>query len=270
MAEDGNVGFRDLIALDFAQLGSIQAGKSAPAWCGEWDGLHGIVGILSGKFLGVDRCFVIVRNRDGGNELWEVASSSGVTGSAGAHGRGDSNRDGAEVRTLCCVETPLVNFGAPNKLKRIDRLDVMLSGMDGDVSFEAWWRSDNNERWHKCDSAKAGAVTSDASTVAPHVWKNLKRQGRSAWRSFTAPEGVDGLRQLASQTGNGFQVRLAWRGKCRVERFLLRAALLDDPYVAGRESWVEESVEHDVSGNDIFYEIDGDSSHWDLGGPLTR
>jgi hypothetical protein len=246
MPEDGNVGFRDLVVLDFTQIGSMQ-GKTEPAWCGEWEGL-GFIGLVSGKFMGRDRCFVIVRGDDGGNELWELMGTE-------AAARGDVTESGAESRVRAYVETPRRDFGEPRKLKRLERVDVMLAGIDGDVELEVFWRCDSGERWNRWDGAVTCAVTSDGSSAEPHVWKNLKRQGRAQWRTFTIPDGVDVLTRRGWHIGYSFQLRLAWRGCCRVERVLLRASMVADTDFAGRETWIDGAVEEDVTGNDILYKI---------------
>jgi hypothetical protein len=250
MSEDGNTGFKDLLALDFAPLSSMQ-GKTAPAWCGEWEGLN-FIGLASGKFLLEDRCFAVVRSAAGGNELWEILKTDDARTA-----RNDDPGTGAESRIVSYFETPRRDFGDATRLKRLERVDIQVSELDGLVDLQVWWRADATERWSLWDGAETGAVTRDASTAEPHAWKNLRAQTRSQLRTFTIPDGVDGLMRRAAHVGHAFQLRVSWRGRCRIERVMVRARVIDDIDFADRESWAGGEYEYDVTGNEIHYKIEG-------------
>jgi hypothetical protein len=69
---NGMVGWRDLIALDYAPLSSMQ-GKSPASYCGQWTGLT-FVKLLGGKIQGKNRAFAITRDDEGNNQLWEFGT----------------------------------------------------------------------------------------------------------------------------------------------------------------------------------------------------
>ena len=210
------VSFLDLISLDFAALANLQ-GESPPAYDGSWTGLQ-FVKLVKGVFGGNERAFVISSDPDGQNRLWEINPSST-----------------AEIadRTTACDTTPAyspiscyadyarTNFGLPQKRKRLERCDVYLADIDGQVDLTVSWRPDASAQWYQWDTATVCATTTDPSTATPHVFELLTRQQRPQVKTFTMPDNLDTTIGFSASVGFYFQVRIAWVGHARIDRVVL-------------------------------------------------
>jgi hypothetical protein len=242
------VSFKDIISLDFSPISTMQL-KAAPAYDGTWTGIPGVAQLVTGQFDGVNRAFAISSGEDGVNRLWEILTD----------GRDDialSCGSGAVVsRVESLVEYPSINFGLQKNRKRIERCDVWLSGVDGTLDVDVFWRTDNSQKWSEWDEVETCAKTTDAAVIAPHVWKNLLPEQRPQVKTFTIPDGVDGVTKYGLQVGFEFQIRLVVTGKCQLEKVMIYATPVDDPDYANRETLVQECIENDVSGNEIIYQI---------------
>lgn len=260
---NGGVGFKNLISLDYAPLSSMQ-GKSSPAYNGQWNGLT-FVKLISGKFRGKNRAFALTTDIDGNNQIWEFGTHDradvyAVCDNTFSDGTSDPtfNSEREESPIQCFVEYPLRNFGDSKRRKRLERCDVWLSSVNGEVDLTVEWRADNSIKWNRWDSAETCAQTSDPSTATPHVWKNLRNQERPQFKTFTIPNAVDEIVKYAKEVGFEFQIRLSWRGRCRIHRMMLYGQYLDDPDYEDRAGFSETCVENDVSGNQITYDIPTD------------
>lgn len=256
----GGVSFHDLVSLDFSPISTMQL-KAPPAYDGDWSGPPGIAQLVTGEFDGKERAFAIASDEEGVNRLWEIMKT----------GRGD-------VAITCgsgllmdspiqsFVEYPAAAFGLRTQRKRLERCDVWVSGVIGELELVAYWRSDNTQKWTEWDRVDTCAKTEDASTVTPHVWKNLLPQQRTQVKTFTIPDGIDPVTLYALQVGFSFQIRLAWVGKCQVEKILVYASPLDDPDYANRETLLTECIENNVTGNRIDYQIPTGTGYLALSG----
>lgn len=255
----GGVSFRDLVSLDFAPISSMQA-KAPPAYDGQWTGIPGISNLVTGQFNGVNRAFALSSDEEGVNRLWEIMPS----------GRADlsiSCGSGiiAESPITSFIEYPSVNFGMEKARKRLQRADVWLSGINGDLDLKLYWRPDNTQKWTQWDDVSVCAKTSDATTSAPHTWKNLLPEQRPQIKSFTIPDDVDEVTKYALQQGFYFQLRVEWTGQARIEKVMLHAIYDDDPDYADREALTAECIENDVTGNNINYVIPTSTGYLDIG-----
>lgn len=247
---NGGVGFKNLIALDFAPLSGMQ-GKSPAAYDGQWNGLN-FVKLIAGKFLGQNRAFALVTDDNGNNQLWEFGTGNraDLTSECGTGVK-------TEVPIKCLVEYPLRDFGVSKARKRLERCDVWLSQVDGPLDLKVYWRADNAQKWLLWDEAPTCAKTTDAATTEPHVWKNLLPQERPQFKTFTIPDSVNEVVKYANSVGFEFQIRLVWTGRCRIHRMMVYGTVLDDPDYADRSGFEIECVENDVGGNEITYVIPG-------------
>lgn len=224
------VSFLDVMSLDFAPMASIR-GKSPPSYDGTWTGLQ-MVKLVKGVFGGNERAFAISTDPDGQNRLWEINPSSTAA---------------IADRTTACDTTPLYspisayadyprfNFGLPQKRKRLERCDVYLSDIDGEVDLTVYWRADASPAWIQWDTVKVCALTTDPSTSTPHVFQLLSRQQRPQIKTFTIPDDLDTIIGYAGHVGFYFQVRVAWVGHARIDRVMLHAVPLDDTPLADRD-----------------------------------
>lgn len=240
------VSFKDLVSLDFSPISTNQA-KAPPAYDGQWTGIPGIAQLITGEFDGQNRAFAISSGEDGINRLWEIMT----------RGRDDAylscGSGGIPNRIEAYIEYPSIGFGLPKNRKRLERCDIWFGGIDGELDMRLYWRTDNDQKWNEWDDSSACATTTDSSTTTPHTWKNLLSQQRPQVKSFTIPDGIDDVTRYAEKVGFEFQIRLAWTGKCQIERLMIYATDLGDkPYADEPDT---ECVENDVTGNRLTYEI---------------
>lgn len=256
LLKNGGVGFKDLISLDYAPLSSM-GGKSQPAYNGQWNGLN-FVKLVGGEFAGKSRAFVLATDDDGGNQLWEFETGdrADIIYECG-DGTSDGTSDPARVEhPICCfVEYPLRNFGAAKARKLLQRCDVWLSAVNGEIDLKVYWRADNSVQWKLWDEAETCAQTSDPAVTSPHVWKNLYPQERPQFKTFTIPDNLNGVTNYENSVGFEFQIRLVWCGRLRIHRLMVYGSILDDPDYADRSGFEIECVQNDIQGNEVIYRI---------------
>lgn len=246
----GGVSFRDLVSLDFSPISTMQL-KAPPAYDGQWTGIPGISQLVTGQFNAVNRCFILSSDEEGVNRLWEVLpEGQGRDDIAVSCGSGIIT----ESRIQSFIEYPSVNFSVEKIRKTLQRCDVWLSEIDGEVDLKVYWRPDNAQQWTAWDEgAEVCAKTTDAATNTPHTWKNLLPEQRPQIKTFTIPDDVDAVTTYALQTGFEFQIRLVLTGKARIEKVMLHAVYNDDPDYRGEVS--AECIENNVTDNEIHYQI---------------
>jgi hypothetical protein len=250
---NGGIGWKNIIPLDFAPL-STMGGKTQPAYDGKWNGIN-FVKLVSGQFRGKHRAFALSTDDNGINELWEFGTGSRADGIIDCtDGTGEIVL--MENPITCLIEYPRRNFGESKRRKRLDRCDVWLSDVSGELDLTVYWRSDNSQKWIQWDQAPSTcAQTTDPATESPHVWKNLQPQERPQFKTFTIPDGIDEVIKYSAHVGFEFQIRLVWTGRCRIHRMMLHAELLADPDYADRTGYEVSCVENDVSGNNVEYTL---------------
>lgn len=246
---NGGVGFKNIISLDFAPLSSM-GGKSNPAYNGQWNGLN-FVKLVAGEFRGRNRAFALTTDDEGNNQLWEFGTGNRADLSAVC---------GDEISTeenpiTCYVEYPLRNFGQNKTRKRLERCDVWLSSVDGEVDLTVEWRADNSVKWLKWDEATTCAKTTDPEGEIPHVWKNLVNQERPQFKTFTIPDFTNEIVKYSATVGFEFQIRFSWTGRCRIHRMMVYGELLSNPDYADRSGFEAECIQQDITGNQITYSI---------------
>jgi len=257
----GGVSFRDLVSLDFSPISTMQI-KAPPAYDGQWTGIPGMAQLVTGQFNGVNRCFILSSDEEGTNRLWEIepegTGRDDISLSCGSGILLDS-------RIESYIEYPSVNFSQEKIRKRLDRCDVWLSGIEGDVDLAVDWRPDNTQQWTEWDeTVSVCAKTEDAATNTPHTWKNLLPQQRPQIKTFTIPDNVDSVTKYALQNGFYHQLRIRWTGKCRIEKVMLHAQYLNDPDYANRETISPLCIENNVTDNEIIYQIPTSSGYLDV------
>lgn len=102
------------------------------------------------------------------------------------------------------IEYPAVNFSNEKIRKRLDRCDVWVSELEGELELDVYWRPDNTQQWTQWQETVATcAKMEDAATNTPHTWKNLLPQYRPQVKTFTIPDGIEAMTKYALQ--NGFE-----------------------------------------------------------------
>ena len=267
----GGVSWRSLIALDFAPFSSMQ-GKSAPAYDGQWSGLD-ITHMFTGMFNGRPRAFVIARHTLQGNvplsnwnSLWEIMpTQSGQVDDETVNCAGEG-AVAVPNPIQVVMETGRRSFldastygvppvGGPRYRKRLERCDLYISEIDGEVDFTVWWRQDNAKKWQFWDTFTVCSKTTDPATTTPHTFLNLLRQYRSQVKSLSIPQAAAGTDAFALQTGFEFQFRVGWVGRCSLYKVVAYATPLPEDQFARRDLTPTACEIVDVSGNEITYEI---------------
>lgn len=253
--EFGKTSFRDLISLDFSPVSSMR-GKSAPSYDGEWDGLLFDL-LLTGKFGGTKRGFVVSTDYDGNNRLWEIMDSVGMEADTYYTCAGTSVLTESQVPMIS--EYPTRDWGNPAERKRLQRCDVYLSDIEGDVELEVYYRPDNYQKWTKWgDTISVCANTTDpeaASDATPHVWKNLMGQERPQIKTLTIDDEINNLTSYAKQVGFMFQIRTVLRGKAKIHQLTVWAQIINQTQFADRDLDDALCRDNDVTGNQIEYLI---------------
>lgn len=250
--EHGATSFRDIISLDFSPISSNRS-KTAPSYDGEWDGLE-FTRLVTGEFGGKKRAFALTLDPDGNNRLWEFDDEVNNDTYPICTGTGLTF---AQSPIPMIIEYPSRDFGMPGTRKTLQRCDVYLSGVEGEVSLDVYWRCDNLHKWNQWqEEVTTCARMEDASTVYPHVWKNLAPQGRAQIKTFTIPNTVQPLTGYGNQTGFEFQVRIVVTGKARVDKMFVHAQPDSSEAFAFRDNErFAVCMEQDVTGNEIAYAL---------------
>lgn len=244
--KSGCVAFGKLISLDCAPLATMR-GKAPPAYDGEWTGLN-FVRMFTGEFAGINRAFAISSDDDGNNRLWEIMPD----------GQDDIYLSGSTpvaVPIKTYAEFRAFDFGNPTQLKQITRCDIYPTDIEGDVTVWLQYRVGNRTQWLDVDSVEFCAKMTDASTDAPHVWKNLYAQERGRVKSFSFPDDIDPILKMAQTVGYTFQIRLIWTGKVLIDRIDIWARPLKQTQFSNIPDLDTDCVENNVQNNEISYAI---------------
>lgn len=253
----GGVTWRDLIPLDFAPISTMR-GKTLPAYDGQWQGIN-FTHLFQGQFINKSRAFAIAADDNGANSLWEIMPD----GSGDLTDEYETCTDGSGVvdplPIQCVVEHARRSFGNPAIRKRLERCDVYLWDLEGDLDLSVYWRSDNNQKWLRWEETpiEVCATTSDPEVPGEtvHVWKNLLPQQRPQIKTFTIPSEIDEITRYSLMTGFEFQIRLVWTGKTKIYKTVVHSTFLDDPPWAMRDVLSDECLDNNVTGNEIVYQI---------------
>jgi hypothetical protein len=182
-----------LIAFNFDSL-SGRGQKSPPAYDGEWDGLV-IAQIFTGRIKGTERCFILGRDIDGTNGLWEVLRETAVQA-------GDEPTQVFESRMLL--------GDAPGTLKNLRRCDLQFSDIRGGLDIRVYFRPAKFPYWVKWDE-----LTVDAPP--PQAWGAVTPQHRVLLSTRSPSEELDLTTGRLINCSTGFQVRVEWDGFARLD-----------------------------------------------------
>jgi hypothetical protein len=242
----GHTAYRSIFSLDFSPISS-NSNKAPPAYDGQWEGLY-FKRLVNGLFRGKRRAFALVTDDQGTNRLWEFDETVG----------GDNYTDCSKsVRSFPMVlEYPARNWGDPKRRKRIERCDVYLSSIKGEVEIAVYWRADNYQKWTAWDStADICATMTDAGVDSPHIFKNLAAQDRSQIMTFSPPNGINSISFRGLNVGFMHQLRVVVTGNATVYKTVAFASMLEEEQYPDRDSAFGDCVQEDITGNEIIYEI---------------
>ena len=238
----GLTAWKSLISLDFAPV-STMAGKSSPAYDGEWTGL-GVTHMFAGRIGGKSRCFMVSCSDTGENSLWEILDDN--SGEIADRTLDCATDKPTDSRVTSFIETSRRSFDTLGTRKRLERIDAYVSGILGRVDMSIYWRADQNQKWRLADSMVFCAQVNDPEGATPHVFRNLVAQHRSQVKTFTLAPSRDLISKYATHIGFEFQFRVVWTGHCEVTRIVAHASPLDESVYAHRV-WDDSCVPEDVT-----------------------
>ena len=200
---------RNLVALDFDLLSTMRQ-QIPPAYDGMWTGVR-ITAMATGEFQDTERCFVMHRNDDGENELWEVTRSNLF--------------DNASDRIASFVETRSFGFQSPLTLKRLNSGDMSVDQVVGEVDFDVKYRPDQSPCWIDWHSWSECATDRDCSVAASGCMTvhNYRPQYRSRMLLPVPPSECEAGDNKPSDRGYEFAARLAWTGRASIRAFRAHA-----------------------------------------------
>ena len=203
----GNRGINlGLIVYNFDSL-SRSGQKSAPVFDGEWDFAQ-IAEMVVGKVNGTRRCFVVGRDVDGANGVWEIFRES------------DDPVEVTESPVQVMETRALVGRGI-NAYKALRRCDVNLTKIKSDVNLKIYFRAGHYPFWVLWDEF-------DVSAGLP-VGVTRPRSLQRIVSTRSAPDGFDEQTQQPYNHGFSFQVRVEWTGEAQIDLLNVFTELVTQP-----------------------------------------
>ena len=210
---------RGLVVMDTTTV-TAGAGRVAQGWDGLWTGLDFLdmeVGIFGGK----SGAFVFSGRSGFENTIWKIDSASG----------GDTLRSGLVTPVACVMETRAFDFGDPTMLKKLQGLDMWLSGIVGAVECKVSWRPDKYPCWldwhtfEVCADVSPSLVLETDAPSDPPVVQNYPQQRARVRMPTPSDSHCDPISQQSLRSGYLFQIRFEWTGQMQIERMRLKATL---------------------------------------------
>ena len=255
----GAANFNNIISMDAAPLATMR-GKSPPAYDGVADGLS-FTRLLTGRFNGLQRAFAVSNDDDGNNRLWEIL----LNGTSDGYLSDGSNVTPVPIDNpvTCVIETRRFDFGSPYQSamqginvmaatkKQLKRCAIWPAEIDGDVTVNVYWRTDNRNQW-----LFWGTVSFCSEMFnADNEWDTLETQERGRVGFLTAPQIDDALVNQEQDVGFGFQIRLSWTGQMLLDRLQIWGAPLDDPRFSNIPDIDPSCLKNSIVNNEVSYSI---------------
>jgi len=132
VATPAGAGFRGILPLNFDLISTLED-RLPPAWEGIYDGLS-VLQLLEADFGGVDRCFAVVwSDQRHAIEIWEVTK--------------DQRFENGSNRVRWAIETPGYTWNSPDRLKRLEALELWFDKILGIVEVAVEYRPDAWPCW---------------------------------------------------------------------------------------------------------------------------
>ena len=211
--------FQGLISLDFTPMDGISSLGTVvkPSYDGVWTGCFPM-GVCSGIFNYVERCFIWGKDDTGKNHLFEIGEYAGD----------DTWGDPAVGVPINCRlytrMTPFVLFTGnrpsqiPQNIKTLSDSWIWLSELRERVQFQLYTRPDRCFDWHKLSEFCKNAPLLSVSGVAGNVQAHMKTK----WPELAAA----GCQQVSGRAGNAgfeFEFCIEWDGQAEISRMVFEA-----------------------------------------------
>lgn len=206
-----------IIPLDFVPISGFNE-QTPPAWEGAYEGLQ-FLQLFTGDFGGRERCFATVVSKvDGSIELWELTDAAAF----------DINEAG-ESRIVSVVEFPSLTFfeyGAEDKLKELVGGELWIDQLFGNVYIKVEYRPDGESCWQLwTEFVQCSARNSGEDSINPRSYPNVPFYPgyRETIGQPKPPTICTQQRKRPTNIAYQFQVRITWKGSCRIRGITLLA-----------------------------------------------
>jgi hypothetical protein len=231
---DGRLIYRGITAMDFRPV-STNGGKGYAIYDGVWSGVQ-IVSLVTGIFNGTPRAFALCYH--GNHELWEITRDE----------KQDMNSyAGNEYRLIrSLVLTRAYDFRAPHSEKKLIHGDLWFSEVGGwsqaNKKFEATlkFRPDNNPNWASWGDWELCFSEDDPNDPSddPRALRGYAPQLRAEVPEDTTNAFTD--RKIGR--GYDFKMRIEWRGRAKLEKFLAHSLQLVEAVGAGAQDNTSDCI----------------------------
>lgn len=218
-----------IVPLDFVPLSSFGASLT-PNWEGHIQAMPTFQ-MFYGSFGGRERAFAVVLAGSGDIELWEITQNDKFDNVPDAAATAAAILSGAnEHRIDCYAEFPAFTWGDINTLKKLTGGELGVDRVFGTIDFTLQFRPDSDScwhNWHEWQICSAKNTCEEGVNTYPCVPLG---EGYKQNKSFPLPQ-----EKCASQSSRPvnlayqFQVRLAWKGFCRIRNLKLYAQVVQKP-----------------------------------------
>jgi hypothetical protein len=221
---------RGLVALDYTSTSTV-GGKSSPAWEGVWSGLQ-FQQIFSGFFNDRQRCFAMVYGGPGNNQIWEITNTYGDDLPLGSVGSAPTV---PTTKIQCQLESRAYDFNSPYNKKKLRRLDLWLSNINGTINMDAAYHMDGKAcwtewppTWQRCATV-SDPILMEENPNSNGYSQNLP-QARTQITQPMPPNICDPVVGGYTHFGFNCQVRLVWTGNLTLDKMVVTADdIVEDP-----------------------------------------
>jgi len=236
--------YKGIIPLDFRPC-SVNNGKTGAIYDGVWRGLL-VVQLLKITLDSEDRAFAICYH-DNLFQVWEITKDAYV----------DKNPQEKDSAIKSLVLTRGYEFESPFSEKKLLHGDLWFSDLGG-VSTKKFevdlkFRPDSNPNW--TDWGNWNLCFTEGATGAA--------RGYSELRAAVPPEGSNGFTKRLIGRGYDFKLRIAWRGRGKLEKLISHAVQTVEAVGASSVADSCIRVNHDSSTDTLDYKA------WEFDGTIT-
>ncbi len=222
-----NVVHRGILPLDFDVVTSLNS-QSAPVWEGAYDGLP-FLQLFEGDFGGLPRAFgAVLSDVDGSIDIWELTVAS--------------RTEGGDNRLVWGIEFPAFTWsehGLEFKLKQLMGAEIWLDKIFGTVDIDVTYREDADPCWRFWHHAQVCVARNCEEKPDPaclgYPYPQLPfREGYRYPVVLPEPKApCDSMGVRPTNIGYQFQVRIIFKGWCRVRGLMLYALPREKPQYQG-------------------------------------
>lgn len=215
---DADIGVyhKGIVALDFDQISDtdpLGLNQSVPVWEGVWTGLD-VLQILRGRFEGIDRCFVFVRNSSSEIELWELLREGWF--------------DSEDNPITWSVELPSYAFGNDTQRKELFGAKLWLREVAGSVTVQTQFSPDEHPIWQDWDSVDLCAtVAAPCDDNACGGTPSIAQPRSPIPVPRPARDCLDGQANV-NNIAYTFSPKITVTGHCIIDRFRIEAGPVAD------------------------------------------